>query len=175
MEEQRDNGRIGRRARESRTRCRSRQGTRRLNLSLEMALARCPWPAGRAGGRNARRKGLDNPADLGSASTELDALMDSLTSPRSAADPPPPASPNLSIWQKMSTIRSGGGEGGDVLPSNHPTVAGGKEGRGKKKEKEKSGIKGKRKMGIDLIRYTAAGFLASLSSLTKVKCKGGES
>lgn len=53
------------------------------------------------------------------------------------------------------------------MPSNHPTVAGGKEGRGKKKEKEKSGIKGKRKMGIDLIRYTAAGFFGFAQQLNE--------
>lgn len=43
------------------------------------------------------------------------------------------------------------------------------------KKKRKVTPRGERKMGIDLIRYTAAGFLAALSSLTKVECKEGES
>lgn len=55
-------------------------------------------------GRKARRSGLDNPADLRSASTEHAALMDPLTSLRPSADPPP-SPPNLSISQKMSAIR----------------------------------------------------------------------
>lgn len=124
--------------------------------------------AGGGGGRKARRSGLDNPADLCSASAEHAALMDPLTSLRPGADPPPPP-PNLSISQKMSSIRWM-----YCLPIIPSWLAVGREEA--KKKKRKSGTKGGKKNGyrFDQIYCCELVFLAALSSLTKVECKGGE-